>query len=125
MNCTDITEDSPANIGINVIKRSFDKDEEIRHIGLLCNIHHFCRKYELGCHTINKKDDILEAFIDVLQTLAIKNEFRRVGENNENTKYTCYSILLRNKHCFYGCFTDEESKDILSVDPRIKLALKE
>lgn len=114
--CRVITENSPANI----------KDNERgkvnpRHLGRIQRIHSFCEKYNLSRRIPYDSEDPIRLLIEAVQTLAIKNEFRRVGENKDEISYNKYSISLNDEIIFCGYFTEEEANDITHVDPRLKV----
>lgn len=115
----EIDEKSPANFrsANNHIASCFDN----RDIMMLADIHSFCKKYRLSCNASNNVEDPIDILIDAVQTMAIKNEFKRVGENKDTVSYNKYSVVSNGDHLFYGYFTDDEATDISKVTSKLKV----
>ena len=115
----EIDEKSPANFRNtkNGIASYFGN----RNIMMLIDIHSFCKKYGLSCKTLNNVEDPIDILIDAVQTMAIKNEFKRVGENKDAISYNKYSVVSNGDHLFYGYFTDDEATDISKVTSKLKV----
>ena len=92
-----------------------------RNLGRITKIQEFCNKHGLSCRSISSKEDPIKLMIEALQTMVIKNEFKRVGENKDDISYTKHPVIFNGETLFCGYFTDDEIKDISEVDKRLKV----
>ena len=93
-----------------------------RNLGILSNIQKFCKKYELSFRPDTGSGDPIEIIIESLETMIIRNEFKRVGENvSETNPYLRMNIHLNDKKILCGYFTASEICDISKLDSRIVL----
>lgn len=100
-----------------------DRDEvskiTSRSLGIISNIQDFCRKQGLSCRTIRGSEDPLNLMIEALDTMVLKNEFKRVGETDE--LYIRMKVYIDDKKVLTGYFTTEQINAIKSINNRLTL----
>lgn len=101
-----------------------DNSKDInRNLGILTNIQNFCKKYQLSFHPETGGGDPIEIIIEALETMIIRNEFKRVGPAGDSVTnpYIKIGICIKDKKTLYGYFTPTEIHDVSQLDSRIFL----
>lgn len=89
-----------------------------RSLGVIQNIMKFCTKYDLS---FNPHEEPINLILGSLETMVLRNEFKRVGPHDDMDPYVRMKVYVDNKKALCGYFKTSEISDITKLDPRVTL----
>ena len=102
-------------------KQLDDKRSMNRRLSLIQSYQKFCKRHDLSYRLPNNDESPIYSFISSLETLILKNEFRRNIDRIDGVAYIKVNIYLGNKHILSGYFTTEEIDDISKTATMLRL----
>ena len=92
-----------------------------RRLSLIQNYQDFCKRHGLSFNIPNNDESPDHSFISSLETLILKNEFKRNIDRTDGVVFIKVDIYRDGKHVLSGYFTTEEIDDISKTAPTLRL----
>lgn len=98
-----------------------DKRAMNRRLSLIQLYQEFCKRHGLSYRIPNNDESPIYSFISSLETLILKNEFKRNIDRTDGVAYIKVDIYLEDNHILSGYFTTEEIDDISKTATLLRL----
>ena len=93
-----------------------------RRIGLIQKYQEFCKRHVLSYRLPNNDEDPTNSFIESLETIVLRNEFKRhINEDKHETIYLRMKVYTNKRKVLTGYFTTEEIADINKTAPELSM----
>lgn len=102
-------------------KQLEDKRAMNRRLSLIQSYQEFCKRHNLSYRIPGNDESPTYSLISSLETLILKNEFKRNIDRIDGVAYIKVDIYFEDKHILSGYFTTSEIDDISNTATLLRL----